>query len=116
MKIDKTNKNIWVRKGTANFGKPKISAIGVEDLYWFGSNGQSVNITFNNRGGYATSWTISPNVNESNLTFDNNSGKIGGNTTTLTGTSVTYKVTAKNGYGTSSVNVTFTRKLLRPAK
>ena len=109
MKIDKTTKNIWVRKGTANFGKPKISAIGVEDSYIFGGEGESVNITFNNRGGHATLWKISPNVNESTLTFDNNSGKIGGNTISLKGTSVTYKVTAKNGYGTSSVNVTFTK-------
>jgi len=35
MKIDKTNKNIWVRKGTANFGKPSISAIGVKERYYF---------------------------------------------------------------------------------
>ena len=106
MKIDKTNKNIWVRKGTANFGKPSISAIGVKTNYQFESGGEAVNITFNNRGGYATSWSISPNVSNY-LTFDNNSGKIGGTSDGLSGASVTYKVTAKNSYGSSSSNVVF---------
>lgn len=106
MKIDKTNKNIWVRKGTANFGKPSISAIGVEENYIFDVKPSDVNITFNNKGGYAIKWTISPNVSSNNLTFDKKSGKIGGNTGGLSGTSSTFKVTAINGYGTSSVNVT----------
>ena len=111
MKIYKTNKNIWVRKGTANFGKPSISAIGVKVEYYMANDGEDVNITFNNRGGYATSWSISPNV-FNNLTFDKNSGKIGGHTKGMSETvalSVTFKVTAKNGYGTNSKDVTLIR-------
>ena len=110
MKIENDKiKNIWVRKGTSNFGnfsKPLISAVGIQEKYNFEGDGTDVNITFNNRGGYATSWTISPNVSNS-LTFDKTSGKIGGNSQGFSGNNyLTFTVTAKNGYGTSSVNVT----------